>query len=73
MRASAATQHTHQDDLLDLLGGAPVEHARGVVLLHAHVHVLDLLVPGDEQRVVSAVGKGATTDIRKTHKVFIAT
>lgn len=52
----AGLRKTHQDDLLDVLGVAPVEHPRGVVLLHVLVHALDLLVAWDEQRVVSGVG-----------------
>lgn len=54
----AEPQKTHQDDLLNVLGRAPVEHPRGVVLLHVLVHALNLLVAWDEQRVVSGVGEG---------------
>lgn len=49
----AELQRTHQDDLLNVLGQAPMKHPRGVVLLHVLVHALDLLVARDEQRVVS--------------------
>ena len=45
---------THQDDLLNLFGGTPVKHSCGIVLLHIHVHVLDLFISRNEQRVMSA-------------------
>lgn len=48
---------THQDDLLDVFGLAPVEHPSGVVFLDVLIHTLDLLVPRDEERVVSNQGK----------------
>lgn len=52
-RLSQCAGRTHQDDLLNVLGRAPMEHSRGVVLLHIRVHAFDLLVARDEQRVVS--------------------
>lgn len=48
---------THQDDLLDVFGLAPVEHPGGVVFLHVLVHALNLLVPRDEQWVMSSRAK----------------
>lgn len=44
---------THQDDLLDVFGRAPVKHPRGVVFLYVLVHALNLLVSRDEERVMS--------------------
>lgn len=53
MTCSERSSRTHQDDLLDVFGRAPVKHPRGVVFLHVLVHALDLLVARDEKRVVS--------------------
>lgn len=53
MYAHALHRVTHQDDLFDVLGRAPVKHPCRVIPLHVHVHVLNLLVAGDEERVVS--------------------
>ena len=57
LRKGQKTSATHQDDLLDVFGLAPVEHPGGVVLLDVLVHTLDLLVPRDEEGVVSNEGK----------------
>lgn len=44
---------THQDDLLDVFGWAPMKHPRRVIFLHILVHALNLLVPRDKEWVVS--------------------
>lgn len=51
------TSPTYQDDLLDVLGPTPVEHPGGVVFLDVLVHTLNLLIPRDEEGVVSNQGK----------------
>lgn len=43
----------YQDDLLDVFGRTPVKHPRGVVFLYVLIHALDLLVPRDEEWVMS--------------------
>lgn len=47
------TSATNQDDFLDVFGLTPVEHPSGVVFLDSLVHTLNLLVPRDEEGVVS--------------------
>lgn len=44
---------THQDDLLNVFGRAPVKHPRGVIFLYVLVHALNLLVSQDEEWVMS--------------------
>lgn len=44
---------THQDDLLDVFRLAPVEHPGGVVFLDVLIHTVNLVVPRDEEGVVS--------------------
>lgn len=57
MEMAEKTSATHQDDLLDVLGLAPVEHPGGVVFLNVLIHTLNLLVSRDEEGVVSNQGK----------------
>ena len=53
MTCAERRSRTHQDDLLDVFGRAPVKHPCGVVFLYVLVHALDLLIPWDEERVMS--------------------
>lgn len=53
MTCVALRSRTHQDDLLDVFGRAPVKHPRGVVFLNVLIHALNLLVPRDEEWIVS--------------------
>lgn len=62
------TSATHQDDLLDVFGLAPVEHPGGVVFFDVLVNTLNLLVPRDEEGVVSNQGKPDRAEKSKKEK-----
>lgn len=69
------TSATYQDNLLDVFGLAPVEHPGGVVFLDVLVHTLNLLVPRDEEGVVSNQGKpgrGRNVKKKKNEGVYMS-
>lgn len=70
MTCAASRRRTHQDDLLDVFGRAPVEHPRGVVSLYVLVHALYLLVPRDEERVVSNQTRDGREEIKEHHETL---